>query len=200
MRLPDVLKFCARIRNHLVCLGRKGSVHKKRSNTCFENFSNLLFFVRAETAGIAADWAANIAAVVRETFSEAGLLAGRSLGCGVGMSSLFSIWLLTPVGFIWSFSSFHKSFLFISPLELTLIRPDCPLSKFIIYISPFSSFLLLWSLTLYFNFNLFCSKEKNILHVVHLYSCYCQNTCTLVNTRVYCTLHTQLYPYSYLHL
>ena len=39
---------------------------------------------RAETPAVAADWAANIAAVVRETFSEAALLAGKSLGCGVG--------------------------------------------------------------------------------------------------------------------
>jgi len=54
---------------------------------CFEIFSpdqKTSCVFRAETAGIAADWAANVAAVVRETFSEAALLAGKSLGCGVG--------------------------------------------------------------------------------------------------------------------
>jgi len=54
---------------------------------CFEVFSpdqkqSCVF--RADSADVAADWAANIAAVARETFSEAALLAGKSLGCGVG--------------------------------------------------------------------------------------------------------------------
>ena len=44
---------------------------------------------RADSADVAADWAANIAAVARETFSEAALLAGKSLGCSVGMYPFF---------------------------------------------------------------------------------------------------------------
>ncbi|XP_023346300.1 alpha-1-syntrophin [Eurytemora carolleeae] len=73
---------------------------------CPDQKSSCVF--RAETAGIAADWAANIAAVVRETFSEAGLLAGRSLGCGVGRIGWARIQVQDPVTSASSESSFDS--------------------------------------------------------------------------------------------
>jgi len=68
------------------CLLSKQCVTGEEAARCFEIFSpdqksSCVF--RAESPGDAADWAANINAAIRESFSEGAILAGKSVGCGV---------------------------------------------------------------------------------------------------------------------
>lgn len=68
------------------CLVSRQCVSGEEAARCFEVFSpdqKASCVFRAESVAAAADWSSNIAAAVRETFSEAALLAGKSLGCGV---------------------------------------------------------------------------------------------------------------------
>jgi len=69
------------------CMVSRQCVTGEEAARCFEIFSpdqksSCVF--RAESPGDAADWVANLTSAIRETFAEAALLAGKSLGCGVG--------------------------------------------------------------------------------------------------------------------
>ena len=68
------------------CLVSRQCVTGEEAARCFEIFSpdqksSCVF--RAESPGNAANWVANLTSGIRETFAEAAILAGRSLGCGV---------------------------------------------------------------------------------------------------------------------
>lgn len=69
------------------CLVSRQCVTGEEAARCFEIFSpdqksSCVF--RAESPSEAADWVANLTSSIRETLKVAAVLAGKSLGCGVG--------------------------------------------------------------------------------------------------------------------
>merc|ERR1719158_1900495 len=69
------------------CLVSRQAVSGEEAARFFEIFSpgqKTSCVFRAESPGDAANWVANLSSAIRETFAEAAVVAGKSLGCGVG--------------------------------------------------------------------------------------------------------------------
>merc|ERR1719187_1783326 len=69
------------------CMVSRQCVTGEEAARCFEIFSpdqKTSCVFRAESPGDAANWVAILSSAIRETFAEAAVVAGKSLGCGVG--------------------------------------------------------------------------------------------------------------------